>query len=93
MHTEFTARNVVKYVVKATVHSAVAQRAEDIITDYTRFEEDDTVVKISSHLVGWYVSDKLKPVTDKMVDKTADYVAAKREARCSKKETKKTEDQ
>lgn len=92
-HTAFTARNVMKYVVKAAVHSAVAQRAEDIITDYTQFEEDDAVVKISSHCVGWYVSDKLKPVTDRMVDKTADFIAEKREARAAKKETEKTEDQ
>lgn len=74
----FTPRNVVKYVAKAIVHSRVAQLTEDAITDYTRFEEDDTIVRISSNVVGWYVSDKLKPVTDRMVDKTADFIAAKR---------------
>ena len=53
--------------------------------DYTRFEEDDIVTKIAPKVVGWYVSDKLKPVTDKAVDKAADFVNARREARAAKK--------
>lgn len=82
---EFTARNVAKYVVKAAVQAKVQTTARDTITDYTRFEEDDAVVKISSHLVAWYVSDKLKPYTDKAVDKTADFIAAKRQQMKDKK--------
>lgn len=81
----FTPRNAAKYIAKAIVHGKVASVTEDIIIDYSRFEEDDTIVDISSHLVGWYVSDKLKPLTDKMVDKTADFVVAKRDARKAKK--------
>jgi hypothetical protein len=77
---DFTARNVAKYVVKATIHFKTAQFTEEVITDHTRFEEDDLIVDLSGHLVGWYISDKLKPVTDKMVDKTADFVVAKRAA-------------
>jgi len=37
------------------------------------------IVNIGSHLAGWYVSDKLKPVTDKAVDTVADYIASKRQ--------------
>lgn len=85
-NTPFTARNVAKFVVKAAVHSKVAQLTEDAIIDYTRFEEDDKIVDISSHVVGWYVSDKLKPVTDRMVDKTADFIVAKRAKRAAKKD-------
>jgi hypothetical protein len=81
----FTLRNAAKYVAKAIIHFETASLAETAITDHTRFEEDDMIVDISSHLAGWYVSDKLKPVTDKMVDKTADFIAAKREARKAKK--------
>jgi hypothetical protein len=76
---DFTPRNAAKFVVKAIVHSKVKHIAEDVITDYTRFEEDDVVVDISSHMIGWYVSSKLRPITDKMVDKTADFITAKRE--------------
>lgn len=75
---DFTPRNAAKFVVKAIVAARTAKLAEDAITDYTRFEEDDMIVDISSSLIGWYVSDKVKPYTDKMVDKTADFIAAKR---------------
>jgi hypothetical protein len=85
MDIEFTPRNVVKYIVKAAVYARVTSITEDVIVDYTRFEEDDFVTKTGSKVVGWYVSDRLKPVTDKMVDKTADYIVAKREARATKK--------
>lgn len=91
MSPEFTARNVMKYVATAAIHSAVAQQTENAITDHTRFEEDDIVVKIGSHVSGWYVSHKLRPVTDKMVDKTADFIAAKREARQARKNANTTE--
>lgn len=86
---DFTARNAAKYVVKAIIHFKTAQITEDVITDHTRFEEDDMIVDISGHLVGWYVSDKLKPVTDAMVDKTADFVVARKNARTAKKNAKK----
>lgn len=89
--TPFTARNAAKFVLKAVVASKTKQVSEDIITDYTRFEEDDTVVNISGTLIGWYVSEKLQPVTDKMVDKTADYIAKKRAERAAKKENTKDE--
>jgi hypothetical protein len=85
MDIEFTPRNVVKYIVKTAVYARVTSITEDVIVDYTRFEEDDFVTKTGSKVVGWYVSDRLKPVTDKMVDKTADYIVAKREARATKK--------
>lgn len=85
MDIEFTPRNVVKYVVKAAVYARVTSLAEDAITDYTRFEEDDFVTKTGSRVIGWFVSDRAKPYTDKMVDKTADYIVAKREARNAKK--------
>lgn len=89
--TPFTARNAAKFVVKAVVASKTKQVAEDVIVDYTQFEEDDTVVTISGTLIGWYVSDKLQPVTDKMVDKTADFIARKREERAAKKAAKENE--
>jgi hypothetical protein len=86
MDIDFTPRNVAKYVAKSIVYLKVTQITEDAITDYTRFEEDDLVVRIVPKVVAWAVSDKLKPVTDKVVDKTADYIVAKREARASKKD-------
>lgn len=80
-HTAFTPRNVAKYIAVAIVHGKTAQLTEDAITDHTQFEEDDMIVNIGSHVVGWYVSHKLKPITDKMVDVTADRIVAFRETR------------
>lgn len=85
MDIEFTPRNVVKYVVKTAVYLQVTKLTENALIDYTRFEEDDIVTRIVPKVVGWAVSDKLKPVTDTVVDKTADFVNAKREARKTNK--------
>lgn len=74
----FTARNVAKFVVKTIVAQKAADITEDAMVNHTRFDEDDLIVNIGSKTVGWYISDKLQPYTDKIVDKTADYVATKR---------------
>jgi|tagenome__1003787_1003787.scaffolds.fasta_scaffold20840676_2 hypothetical protein len=85
----FTPRTVAKFVLKSIVAGKTAQLTEHLITDYTRFDEDDMIVDITGGVVGWYVSDKLKPVTDAIVDKTADFVTAKKESRKAKKTAKK----
>lgn len=89
MSTAFTARNVTKFIVKAIVAGKTAQITENALTDYTSLEEDSMAVDIAGGVVGWYVSDKLKPVTDAMVDKTFDFVATKKENRKTKKAAKK----
>ena len=81
----FTPRNVAKFVVKTLVAGKAAAIAEDVIVSRTSLEEDTTIVDISSSLVGWYVSDRLQPYTDKIVDKTADWIVARRKQ--SEKET------
>lgn len=81
MNELFTPRNVAKFVAQAIVAGKTSQLTENVITDHTRFEDDDMIVDISGTLVGWYVSQKLKPVTDAMVDKTADFIVDYREKR------------
>lgn len=83
---DFTARNVAKYVARTIVGTKTAQLTTDAITDYTRFDDDDTIVNITAGIVGWYVSDRMRPVTDKMVDVTADRIVAFREKRQNKTE-------
>lgn len=85
MSDKFTARNVAKFVLKSIVAGKTAKVTENAITDYTSFDEDDMVVDISGMVVGWYVSEKLKPVTDAIVDKTADYFVAKKADKQAKK--------
>lgn len=70
----FNVRNVAKFVAKAIVASKAADLTADAIADHTKFEEDDLAVELSSRVVGWYISEKLEPVTDAVVDKTADFV-------------------
>jgi hypothetical protein len=75
----FTPRNVAKFVVTTTISVKANAKAREVISDYSQFEEDDLPVHLTGQVVGWYVSAKVKPLTDKMVDKTADFIVAKRE--------------
>jgi hypothetical protein len=83
---DFIPRNIAKYVVTGAITMKVAQLTKDAMVDNTRFSEDDMIVKLGSGVVGWGAAAKLKPYTDKAVDKTADFVNKKREARKTKKE-------
>ncbi|HYQ97732.1 MAG TPA: hypothetical protein VEO92_05125 [Candidatus Nitrosocosmicus sp.] len=83
---DFTPRNVAKYVVKGAITMKAAQFAKDTLAENTRFDEDDMIVKIGAGVFGWGVGAKLSPYTDKAVDKTADFINKKREARKAKKE-------
>lgn len=87
----FTARNVTKFIAKAIVAAKTAEITADAISDHTNYEKDDLAVDLGSKCVGWFVSEKLEPVTDKMVDTVADFVTSKREARKAKKDAKKKE--
>lgn len=78
---EFTPRNVAKYAVTFVIKAKVGKFVKNVAEDYTSYERDDTIVRGSAYVISWGVSAKLKPYTDKVVDKTADYVAAKREQR------------
>ena len=80
----FTPRNVAKFVVQAAISQKTAQLAETVITDHTQLEEDNTVVGISCHVIGWYASHKLQPYTDKMIDKIADKLVARKEKKNQK---------
>lgn len=88
---DFTPRNVAKYMVQATIQFRTAKLVKNAIVDHTNFEKDNTPVTLVSNVVGWGVSAKLKPHTDRMVDKTADFIADKREKRQAKKAKKKND--
>lgn len=92
MTDEFTPRNLAKDAVSSAISMKVSQLTRNAVADYTRFDQNTIAVKIGSGMVGGIVANKLKPATDKMVDKTANFIAKKREARKAKKNTPKTED-
>lgn len=72
----FTARNVAKFVAKALVAAKTAELTEDLMVDHTQYDEDATIVDITGKIAGWYVSEKLEPVTDRIVDQAADQIVA-----------------
>lgn len=90
-HTPFTARNVAKYAVTAIIAAKVEDTAENAIIEHTSHEEDELIVTLGSHVIGWGVASAVKPHTDKIVDKTANFIAAKRQARKDKKNADTTE--
>lgn len=88
MDAEFTARNVAKWIAKSIVAIKTTELVANVAADYTRFEKDDMVVKIGAGVVGWGVSSKLEPVTDRFVDTTADFIASYRGKLNTKKNAK-----
>jgi len=84
---EFTARNAAKHAVKALIAGKVASLAKDFTVDHTGLDEDNRFVGVGSYLIAWVVADKVKPHTDKMVDKAADFIVEKRAQRAAKKNT------
>jgi len=74
----FTPRNVAQFVAKTIIQTQTAALVGTTITDHTRFDEDDTIVHIASGVTGWYVADLLKPYSDQMVDKAADWINARK---------------
>lgn len=91
---DFTPRNVAKFAVTFVIKAKVTKFAKDLAEDYTSHTSDDMIVKLGANVVGWGVSAKLMPLTDKVVDKTADFIVDKREQRKKDKDQKdKTEEQ
>lgn len=86
--SKITPRSVAKHIAKSAVAIKTSQIAEGAITDYTGFEKDDMVVKITTGFIGGYVAYRLSPVTDYAVDKVADFIVAKREDFKTKKNEK-----
>ncbi|HXQ36964.1 MAG TPA: hypothetical protein VN843_23330 [Anaerolineales bacterium] len=74
MKDEFTLRNAAKTVVKAAIAYKTGKMTKNAIADHTEYDKDAFVPDTIGMLVGWYISSKFEPVTDKIVDKTADQI-------------------
>lgn len=85
---ELTPRTVTKFAVKMTVQVKVAALTRQAIADHSAYASTETPVVVAGAVVGLIVSEKVKPVTDKAVDKTFDFVANRREARKARKSQK-----
>lgn len=90
---DFTPRNVAKFAVTFLIRGKVVKIVRNAANDYTALEQDNLLVRASANIVGWGVSAKLKPHTDKVVDKTADFVVARREKKAAKKAQSETSEE
>jgi hypothetical protein len=85
------ARDVTKWIVISIVDLKTTDVTANTISNDTRFDKDDLIVKLGSGAVGMVVAAHVKPVTDKMVDKSADFVIEQWRKRRPKKTTEKKE--
>lgn len=82
---KFTTRNVAKFAAKSMVSAVVAGAVKDVlITRFPATEKLKTAALIGG-IAGWYVSDKLEPSTDGIIDFTMDEVEALAKKRHNKK--------
>ena len=89
MDPDSLARDVAKWLLESMIAMKTTQLTANAIDDYTRFEKDSLPVRLGSGAVGMIVSRKLEPVTNKIVDSTADFINEKRADRRNKKNNKK----
>jgi hypothetical protein len=80
-----TPRIIAKKLAQGLVAAQVGRLTNGALRNYTDIDTDNIVVEAGVGTVSWLVSEYCSPITDKIVDKTADFVNAKREARRAKK--------
>jgi hypothetical protein len=77
MDTESIPRDVAKWLLQSLIAMKTAQLAANATDNYTGFDKDSLAVKLGSGAIGMVVSRKLEPVTDKIVDSSADFIVEK----------------
>lgn len=91
MDNESIPRQVAKWVVISAIDVATTKSVANAADNYTRFQKNNMLVQLGSGAVGMIVCANLKPVTDKFVDKTADFIIIQRVKFQAKKNAKKKE--
>lgn len=86
--TDFTARNIAKWVARSIVAIKTADVVANTTASHTNFANDALVVRLGAGIVGWGVSNAVGSVTDVAVDKTADFLTEKWNSRQAKKNDK-----
>lgn len=84
-------RQVAKWLVVSAIDLKTTQIAANTVDNYTGFDKDSLAVKLGTGAIGMVVAANLKPVTDKYVDKAADFINLKRMEFVTKKNEKKKE--
>jgi hypothetical protein len=89
MDKNAAARSAAKWLIDSIIVIKTTELAADVLTDHTRYDQDNFIVKVASGAVGGVVSIAIAPVVDITVDKTADFVTAKYQAFRTKRNDKK----
>lgn len=84
-------RSVAKWLLVSAIDLKTTSIVANTADNYTRFDRDDLIVKLGAGAVGMVVASGVKPVTDKIVDKTADFAVEKWTKFRAKKNAKKQE--
>lgn len=83
-----SARTFVKHLASSAVGLGASMLTTKAVDNYTPYDPNAFVVKLGAGAVGFVVGAKLQPLTDVAVDKTADFIAAKRQERKDRKDRK-----
>lgn len=78
-------RTFAKHIASSAVGLGTSMLTVKAVDNYTSYDPNAFVVKLGAGAVGFVVGAKLQPITDAAVDKSADFIAAKRQARRDRK--------
>jgi predicted RNase H-related nuclease YkuK (DUF458 family) len=67
---------IAQMAARMVVSANVASFASNQIEKHSDFDQDSLTNSVASSAIGWYAGMKLKPVTDKAVVATRDFVAS-----------------
>jgi Rod binding domain-containing protein len=84
-------RELAKWLILSAISFKTTQFTSNTVDNYTRFNKDSLAVSLVSGGIGMVVANQLEPVTEKIVDKTANFINEKRAKRSAKKDAKKND--
>lgn len=87
MFNRLPVRKIAKGGLEIVVSANAAAAANHVIDEHTSLDADSTAADVGCTLFGAYVAHRLSPITDAIVDKTADRIVAFR----NRKNTESTE--
>jgi hypothetical protein len=87
--SKFQVRAVPKFIVSSYITLKTTSVSADYISNHSRYDKDDMIVRIAAAGVGGLVGSALSPLTDGAIDLTANFVNQKRTELVTKRQAKK----
>lgn len=85
MKIQFDTRTIAKHLASSVLGIGIGTVVTKTADNHTNLKKDGYPVQIVGGLLAFVICTQFQPVTDKIVDSTFDFVAAKRQARKDKK--------